>query len=115
MTIYKGGCHCGKVGFSVETEIAEAMECNCSICSKKGWLLHFVPATVFTLTTPRENISTYHFNKHAIDHHFCSTCGIASFSEGKKGDVAMVAVNVRCLEGVDPHALKIKLVDGRSL
>jgi len=34
--IYKGSCHCGKVAFEVEGELAGAMACNCSICSRKG-------------------------------------------------------------------------------
>jgi hypothetical protein len=115
MATYKGGCHCGKIDFSVETEIAEAMECNCSICAKRGSLLHFVSAEVFTLNTPRENLGTYHFNRHIIDHHFCPACGVAPFAEGKNGDAPMVAINVRCLEGVDPKVLTVKFFDGRGV
>ena len=79
---HKGGCHCGGIAYEFEGEITEAMECNCSLCAKRGGLLHFIPATAFTLKSPRENVSTYIFNKHAIDHHFCANCGIAPFSEG---------------------------------
>ena len=34
--IYKGSCHCAKVPFEVEGELAGAMACNCSICSRMG-------------------------------------------------------------------------------
>ena len=50
-----------------------------------------------------------------IDHQFCSVCGIQSFSRGKGPDGrAMVAINVRCLDGIDPHELKPEKIDGRS-
>lgn len=35
---YKGGCHCGRIAFDVEGEIDQVMECNCSICTKRGYL-----------------------------------------------------------------------------
>jgi hypothetical protein len=40
---YKGSCHCGRVAFEVEGELEQVMACNCSICSRKGSLLWFVP------------------------------------------------------------------------
>jgi hypothetical protein len=49
MQTYDGSCHCGAVQFSVQTQLSEAMQCNCSICAKAGWLLIFVPAPQFTL------------------------------------------------------------------
>ena len=40
---YRGSCHCGKVTYEAEGEITGAVSCNCSICSKRGSLLWFVP------------------------------------------------------------------------
>ena len=115
MTTHKGGCQCGKIAYSFEGEIGEVLDCNCSLCSKRGGLLTFVPAAAFTPESPRENLGTYTFHTHVLEHHFCPACGISPFSEGTdpKGN-KMAAINVRCVEGVDPHALKIKLYDGRS-
>jgi hypothetical protein len=115
MAIHKGGCHCGRIAFTFEGDIEGALECNCSLCAKRGGLLHFVPASAFTLVTPRENLGVYHFNKHVVDHHFCAVCGISPFSEGEhpKGG-RMVAVNLRCVDEVDPSALKITRHEGRS-
>ena len=114
-TAQKGGCHCGKIAFEFEGEIGEVLECNCSLCAKRGSLLHFISASEFKLNTPREALSTYHFNKGMIDHHFCSGCGIAPFGEAKdsKG-TPMVAINVRCLDGIDPKSLKVKFFNGRD-
>lgn len=112
---YRGSCHCGQIAFEVEGSLEQALECNCSHCSRKGYLLWFVPRQQFTLHTPEAGMATYTFNKHAIQHHFCTRCGCAPFASGKdrKGEPT-AAVNVRCLEGVDLAALKRVAVDGRS-
>jgi hypothetical protein len=39
---------------------------------------------------------------------------VAPFTDGQRGDQPMAAVNVRCLQGVEPAGLDIKQVDGRS-
>ena len=112
---YSGSCHCGKVRYEVTTDLAKVMACNCSICSKKAHLLTFVEPEHFTLKSGEGALTDYQFNKMNIHHLFCSTCGIESFARGKKRDGAsMVAVNVRCLEGVDVSALTVAQVDGKS-
>jgi hypothetical protein len=116
MSTHTGSCHCGKVAFEFESgPLTDGLECNCSICGRKGTILHFVPASSFTLKTPREALTTYTFNKHAIAHHFCATCGVSAFGEGvdPKGN-AMAAINLRCVEGVDPRALQITFYNGRD-
>ena len=115
VTTHKGGCHCGKIAYEFDGEIGEVLECNCSLCAKRGGLLHFIPAAQFRLNTPREALGTYRFNKHAIDHHFCPSCGISPFSEGdnpKSGK--MVAINARCVDGADPRQFTIKFHNGRD-
>ena len=64
--------------------------------------------------TPREAVATYQFNNHAIDHHFCTTCGVAPFAEGKGPQGPMVEINLRCADGVDLEALQIQNYDGAS-
>ena len=112
---YKGSCHCGNVAFEVEGTIQGVISCNCSMCQRKGSLLWFVPRDKLTLLTPEKNASTYQFNKHVIDHHFCARCGIHPYAEAKdpKGN-RMAAVNIRCLEGVDLAAIPVTPFDGRS-
>jgi len=116
MTTHTGGCHCGKIAYSFEGEIGEVLDCNCSLCQKRGGLLHFIPESAFTLKTARDDLGTYQFNKHHLDHHFCKTCGISPFTEGTdpKGN-KMVAINVRCVDGLDIPDLKIKPFNGRAL
>ena len=92
------------------------MTCNCSICSRSGTILSFVPAAQFTLDKGEDQLVSYQFNKKHIDHLFCKTCGIKSFARGKGRDGAeMIAVNVRCLDNVDLEKVPTKAFDGRSL
>ena len=113
---YQGSCHCGNIAYDVEGEIGPVTECNCSICSKRGHLMWFVPRANLHLKTPEANLASYTFNKHNIRHTFCPTCGVGTFGLGTdpKGN-AMAAINVRCLEGVDPKSLTVRSFDGRSL
>ncbi len=113
--LYKGSCHCGRVAFEVEGTIDGALACNCSICQRKGSLLWFVPREKLHLLTPDTSASTYLFNTHHIKHRFCPVCGIHPYAEATdpKG-VPTVAVNIRCVEGIDLDAIPVKHYDGRS-
>jgi hypothetical protein len=115
MKIHQGGCHCGAVTFTVEADIEKAMECNCSHCAKKGFLLVFVPRAQFTLLTGEDNLTEYLFNKKHIRHLFCKTCGVQAFGYGKGHDGSeMNMVNARCLPDLDLPTLTITQVDGKS-
>ena len=113
---YKASCHCGKIAFEVEGEIESALACNCSMCSRRGSLLWFVPRERLHLLTPEDAISTYTFNKHVILHKFCSNCGIHPYGEGTdpKGN-QVAAINIRCLEDTDISAIPVHHYDGRAL
>jgi hypothetical protein len=113
---YKGSCHCGKVAFEAEGELSRAMSCNCSMCSRKGSLLWFVPRERLRLLTPEGELGAYTFNKHVIKHRFCRTCGIHPYGEGTdpKGE-RTAAINIRCLDGIDLESIPVERFDGRSL
>ena len=116
MQTYSGGCQCGKVRYEVELELGEVLACNCSRCARLGSLLAFAPADKFKLMSGAGDLTKYQFNRKMIEHQFCSTCGIQSFAIGvnpKSGD-KMAAINVRCVDGIDADALKVKKVDGKS-
>ena len=107
---YHGQCHCGAVQYDVVTDLGSMGECNCSRCRRLGWVLQSAPASQFTLLSGADNLTTYHFNTENIDHLFCKTCGIESFSRGSDGKGnEMVMINVNCLEpavAVDRSAIK---------
>jgi hypothetical protein len=110
---YTGGCHCGAVRYEVEADLAKVIECNCSHCHKKGLLLDFVDKDKFKLLSGEENLVDYRFNKKSIRHLFCKTCGVESFAEGVS--FPKMAINVRCLDGVEPKDLKIEPYNGRDI
>lgn len=113
---YTGGCHCGQVRYEVEADLGHLVSCNCSICQKTGTILAFAPASKFKLLSGAGMLSDYQFNKKVIHHLFCRNCGIRSFSRGTRPDgTETVAVNVRCLDGIDASSLAPSHFDGRSL
>jgi hypothetical protein len=113
---YTGGCHCGAVRFRVTMKLEGALTCNCSICSKTGTMLAFTPASQFELLSGVDALTDYQFGKKQIHHLFCKHCGVRSFGRGTMPDgTPTVAVNVRCLDGVDLDSLSIQKYDGRSV
>jgi hypothetical protein len=114
---YEGGCHCGKVRYSVKLDLSQPLvSCNWSICLKTGAVLGFVPADAFTLKSGEESLTDYQFNKKVIHHLFCSTCGVRSFGRGTRPDgKEMTAINVRCLDNVELDPLKVMKFNGRDL
>lgn len=115
VTHYEGGCQCGSVQYEVDVDLASTVTCNCSRCQRMGFVLAFAPLENFHLKSSEDNLSEYLFNKKAIRHLFCSTCGVESFAYGKMPDGSpTVAVNVNCLTGVEPRELNSQHVDGRS-
>lgn len=115
MTTYTGGCHCGQIAFEVEGEFDTAITCNCSHCSMKGFHLTFVPRPAFTLKKGEGEWTTYNFNKGAIDHNFCKTCGVESFAFGKMPDGSeTAAINLNCIDALEISELKEHKVDGKN-
>jgi hypothetical protein len=112
-----GSCHCGDLSYTLAGDAPTgAMACNCSICRRKGYLLHFAPADALTLHGKAEAASVYQFNHHNIRHTFCKTCGCAPYGGGTGPDgKEMAAINLRCADGIDLDALQIEQFDGASL
>ena len=95
---------------------AKAYACNCSICSRAGWLLAFVPGAAFRLVGGDGQLTDYQFGKHHIHHTFCRTCGIHAFSSGAdKEGKPTYSVNLRCLAGLDATKLPVESFDGAAL
>jgi len=113
---YEGGCHCGKVRFKVTTDLAKVGACNCSRCHKLGAHFTFVPPAQFELLSGEDALSDYQFNKKIIHHLFCSNCGVESFARGiAPNGQELVAVNARCIDGLDLGTLMFTPFDGKSL
>lgn len=111
--ILKGGCHCGAVQFEVAApERLECQECNCSICSKSGYLHFIVPKSAFRLLSGQDALTTYTFNTGVAQHYFCKVCGIKSFYVPRSNPDGY-DINVRCLEPF-PDNVTVEPFDGRN-
>jgi hypothetical protein len=110
---YEGGCHCGSVRFRVTSDFARVSDCNCSMCTKKGFVHLIVPLAQFELLSGKENLSTYTFNTGIAKHTFCKTCGIHAFYT-PRSDPDKVDVNVRCLDNIDLATVSIAPFDGQN-
>lgn len=109
---YTGACHCGRVRFRVSADLAQATVCNCSVCTKKGFVHLIVPPASFELLGGAEVLASYRFNTGIAEHKFCKICGIHPFYT-PRSDPDKVDVNVRCLDDVDVSTLELQPFDGR--
>ena len=113
---YQGGCHCGRVRYEATSDLAQVVDCNCSICIKRGALWTFVKAPQFKLLRGEDALTDYQFGQKRIHHLFCASCGIGSFSRGlAPNGEATFAVNVNCLDGVDASSLRLTPFDGKNM
>jgi hypothetical protein len=107
--IAEGGCHCGAVRFRVEFDLsAPVHECNCSICTKKGFLHIIVTKDKFALLAGADALSTYTFNTVTAKHTFCKTCGMHPFYTPRSHPDG-VDVNARCLDDYAKLANDLRL------
>ena len=111
---HAGGCHCGRVRFEVRAPaILEVGECNCSMCSKTGYLHLMVPAAQFKLISGEDALSQYQFNTRTAKHFFCSQCGIKSFYVPRSHPDGY-SVNARCLDEGTVKGMTVKQIDGKN-
>ncbi len=110
---YHGSCHCGAVTFTVDLDLAQATRCNCSICTKLGWLGALTKPAAFQRLTGEP--TAYPWRTQASRRHFCPTCGTQCYGTGNVPELGgeFVSINVRCLDGVEVDALPVIYWDGR--
>lgn len=114
LVTHRGGCHCGRVRFEVRAPAAiEALDCNCSLCSKAGFLHLIVPRERFTLLSGADVLTTYTFNTGVAQHRFCSVCGIKGFYVPRSNPDG-IDVNVRCIDPGTIAKLTVAPFDGRD-
>lgn len=110
---FEGGCHCGRVRFRVAVRSFRALDCNCSVCRKKGFLHLIVPETDFQLVSGAESLAEYRFNTGVARHRFCKLCGVHPFYT-PRSHPDQVDVNVRCLDGDVRERFEVAAFDGEN-
>jgi hypothetical protein len=113
MAKHFGGCHCGRIRFAVEAPAEiQAIECNCSVCGKSGYLHLIVAKSCFALIEGGEFLSTYTFGSGVARHLFCRVCGIKSFYVPRSNPDGY-SINVRCLEPETITKINVASFDGK--
>jgi hypothetical protein len=114
MIQHRGGCHCGRVRFEVlAPAVINVSQCNCSICSKTGFLGMIVPGDRFVLISGEECLTDYRFDNGVARHLFCKHCGIKSFYIPRSHPDG-VSVNARCLDPGTVEEMIIEPFDGQN-
>ena len=114
LVTHKGGCHCGKVRFEVTAPASiEVSDCDCSMCSRAGYLHLIVPKSRFKLLSGEDALTTYQFNTRTARHLFCRHCGIKSFYVPRSHPEGF-SVNARCLDEGTVTGMAVKKLDGRN-
>ena len=114
MVKHRGGCHCGRVRFELSApEDIVVSQCNCSVCSKSGYLGLPVPRSRFTLLAGEDALCTYTFNTGVAKHLFCRHCGIKSFYVPLSHPHGC-NVNARCLDPGTVKSMTVRPFNGRE-
>jgi len=111
---HRGGCHCGAVRFECDAPARiAALDCNCSICAKTGFLHLIVPKTRFRLMSGADALTEYRFGTGVARHLFCRHCGIKCHYVPRSNPDG-IDVNVRCLDADTIEAIDVTPFDGRG-
>lgn len=117
---YQGSCHCGKVQFEADLDLAAGTgKCNCSICTKaRHWGVTVKP-DAFRLLAGEEHLSEYQFGSNSVRHRFCKHCGIRPFGQGYLEQLGghWYSVNLAALDNIEPQELidaPVQYYDGRN-
>lgn len=114
--VHQGQCHCGSVKFTVQLPhgLVDTRRCNCSMCRRRGAVVASVELNDLSINEGEEILSLYQFNTNTAKHYFCSKCGIYTHHQ-RRSNPQLYAINIACLEGVDPFVLKqVPVLDGED-
>ncbi|KAK7428060.1 hypothetical protein QQZ08_005492 [Neonectria magnoliae] len=115
---YRGNCHCGAFVYEVNVpKIKTVGDCNCSICSKKGYLSLFpINRDAFKVIKGSEDdLTTYRFHAGKFDHKFCPTCATPLIVAMPKGPPNFCfGLNVHAFQGLNTWELEREFIDWAS-
>lgn len=114
--VHPGQCHCGSVKFTVQLTngLVDTRRCNCSMCKRRGAVVASIELEDLNIIEGHDLLSLYQFNTHTAKHYFCSICGIYTHHQ-RRSNPKLYAINIACLEGVDPFVLKnVPVLDGED-
>ncbi len=125
----RGSCHCGAIAFEVDAQLPDALtRCTCSFCAKRGALYAYCKPEQFKLDqhatqSADDKDAVYLWHTKLVSHHFCSHCGIATYTDSPDfqpdgswdGITRRFGVNARLFEGFEAAEAKVLVIDGKNL
>lgn len=79
-------------------------------------VLAAVPDHAVTIERGEDQLKTYRFNRHVIDHRFCANCGVQPLSQAKGPEGTLMAMtNLRCAPAINLESIEIAHYDGASV
>ncbi|KAK4957834.1 hypothetical protein LTR66_013211 [Elasticomyces elasticus] len=140
---YAANCHCGAHRYTVKispplhasasasAEAYQVISCNCSICSRNGYLLVYPAAADVTWQRGGEGEKgeegegegvreVYEMGSRSKPHWFCRRCGSSlGIDIRRMGDFGgggeKMAMNVRMFKDIDLDTLEYKKVNGKAM
>ncbi|KAF7302813.1 hypothetical protein MKEN_01243300 [Mycena kentingensis (nom. inval.)] len=109
---YHANCHCGafKLSFATPAPIDAAVLCDCSACSKNGYVFVMDPENVVFTKGVESALGSYSFGRKVHEHKFCKTCGTSMFLKEIRGDEVHMFISLRAVQTIDVSALANKRV-----
>ena len=110
---HAGSCHCGAVRIEVRAPPGvELHDCNCSMCTRSGYLHLIVPATDFRLVAGEGDLTEYRFGTRTARHLFCRHCGVKAFYVPRSHPDGF-SVNFNCLDRYTIRGFRVLPFDGQ--
>jgi hypothetical protein len=105
VSTWRGGCHCGALGFEYRTGKAPAewpvRACQCSFCKRHGASYTSDPAGRVRFTHEDASaLARYRFGHETADFVFCVRCGSYLGAVTEEGGLPLMVINLRALDPV---------------
>ncbi|PYH88989.1 glutathione-dependent formaldehyde-activating, GFA [Aspergillus ellipticus CBS 707.79] len=123
METYTATCHCAHTRLTfthAPLPTTRINRCNCSICTKNGYLLAYPRVSDVTFLSGEDDLVAYTFGNRVKPHKFCGRCGTSMLIDfsGAEREVerGVVAINIRTVVGVEEilGQLEYRDVDGKN-
>ena len=102
------------VRFEADLNLDHVRSCDCSMCRRRGGLLHRVEDSDLRLLTPLDDLTLYQWHTRTAKDYFCPTCGIQPFRRPRTAPEQW-SINVRCLDDVDLSAIPVRYLQSSRL
>lgn len=111
--VVEASCHCGDVRIRAIVRSRTVLACNCSICTKKGFLHLIIEPGDLELLTDESALGVYTFSTHTAQHYYCKRCGIGPYYVPRSHPDGY-SVNLRCVDGAKLEEWEIEPFDGQN-